>query len=83
MQWTLRTAVPVTGTSVKLHTVRLTEGKKGRSGPGEVVGEAVSNEAAMMLVVDAFELLSETEWTCIDVVCCDTAESLHRRRVHL
>ena len=52
------------------------EGKKGRSGPGEVVGEVVSNEAAMMLVVNAFELLSETESTCIDVVCCDTAESL-------
>ena len=51
------------------------EGKKGRSGPGEVVGEAVSNEAAMMLVDDAFEFLSEAESTSIDV-SSDTAESL-------
>ena len=34
------------------------EGKKGRSGPGEVVGGTVSNEAVMMLVDDAFEFLS-------------------------
>ena len=41
-----------------------------------MVGEVVSNEAAMILVDDAFEFLSEAESTCIDVVCCDTAESL-------
>ena len=32
---------------------------KGRSEPGEVVGEVLSNEAATMLVDDAFEFLSE------------------------
>ena len=37
------------------------EGKKGRSGPGELVGEAVSNEVAIMLVDDALEFLSEAE----------------------
>ena len=52
------------------------EGEKDRSGPGEVVGEAVSNEAAMMLLDDAFEFLSDSESTCIDVVSCATAESL-------
>ena len=47
-----------------------------RRGPGEVAGEQLSNDAAMIFVDDAFKFLSKAESACIDVISRDTPESL-------